>query len=711
MPAKKFSQKPVWLLTFLVLFGLALTLILPSHLAAQEETNPLLTEFKTPFGTPPFDLIKNEHFLPAIKKGIEAQQAEIEAIINNPNPPTFENTILAFDRTGKLLGQVMAVFGTLQGANTSPELQKIAMEATPLTTQHRSSIYLNDRLFARIKSVYDRKNELKLGQEEKFLLEKTYQDFVRAGALLSPEDKSRLREIDRELSMLSLRFGNNLLQETNSIKIVIENPKHLAGLPPEVVAAAAEAAKNAGLEGKWVFTTHIPSMTPFLQYAQNRELRERLYKAYLSRGDRYNEYDNKEIIKKIIARRTERANLLGFPTYAHYSIDVNMAKTPERVESFLLDLWKYALEKAKAEQAEMQQIADEEGAGIKIAGWDWWYYAEKLRKKKYNLEDNEIRPYFSIDNVLNGIFTLAGKLYGLKFEKRNDISVYHPEVMVFEVKEKNGQHLGILYFDFFPRPTKRSGAWTGSLRRQSFENGKRVAPLVTITCNFTRPTGNIPALLSLDEVETCFHEFGHALASLLSMGKYNNRFVPRDGVELPSQIMENWAFEPELLKLYAKHHATGEVIPDELIKKISNSSLFNQGFASTELLAASLLDLYWHKTVFKEDYEVNDFERQVLNKIGLIEAIAPRYRSTYFQHIFSGGYAAGYYVYIWAEMLDSDAFEAFKERGLFDQKTALKFRQEILEKYGTVDYLQQYIKFRGREARIEPLLRKRGFIQ
>ena len=376
-----------------------------------------------------------------------------------------------------------------------------------------------------------------------------------------------------------------------------------------------------------------------------------------------------------------------------------------------MDLWQYALEKAKAEQAEMQQIADEEGAGLKIAGWDWWYYAEKLRKKKYNLEDNEIRPYFSIDNVLNGIFTLAGQLYGLKFEKRNDIPVYHPEVMVFEVKEKNGQHLGILYFDFFPRPTKRSGAWTGGLRRQSFENGKRVAPLVTITCNFTRPTGDIPALLSLDEVETCFHEFGHALASLLAMGKYNNRFVPRDGVELPSQIMENWAFEPELLKLYAKHYATGEVIPEELIKKINNSSLFNQGFASTELLAASLLDLYWHKTIFKEDYEVNDFERQVLNKIGLIEAIAPRYRSTYFQHIFSGGYAAGYYVYIWAEMLDSDAFEAFKERGLFDQKTALKFRQEILEKYGTVDFLQQYIKFRGREAKIEPLLKKRGFIQ
>ena len=711
MPVKKVVSKNRVKSSWLTLFGLIFILTWPVFLAAQEESNPLLSEFKTPFGTPPFDLIKNEHFLPAIKKGMEAQQAEIEAIVNNPQPPTFENTILAFDRTGKLLSQVMAVFGTVQGANTSPELQKIALEITPLTSQHRSSIYLNDRLFARLKSVYDRRNQIKLGPEEKFLLEKIYQDFVRAGALLQPEAKNRLRAIDRELSLLSLKFGNNLLQETNSSRLVIENPKHLAGLPAEVVAAAAETARKAGLEGKWVFTTQVHSLTPFLQYAQNRELRQRLYQAYLSRGDRYNEYDNKEIIKKIIALRTERANLLGFPTYAHYSIDVNMAKTPERVETFLLDLWKYAIERAKAEQAEMQQIADEEGAGIKISGWDWWYYAEKLRQKKYNLEDNEIRPYFSADNVLNGIFTLAGKLYGLRFERRNDIPVYHPEVMVFEVKEKNGQHLGLLYFDLFPRPSKRSGGWTGGLRRQSYENGKRVAPLVTITCNFTRPVENVPALLSLDEVETCFHEFGHALVSLLSRGKYNNRSAPRDAVELPSQIMENWAFEPELLKLYAKHYATGEVIPAELIKKINNSSLFNQGFASTELLAASILDLDWHKTIFKEDYEVNDFERQVLNQIGLIEAIAPRYRSTYFQHIFSGGYAAGYYVYIWAEVLDSDAFQAFKERGLFDQKTALKFRQEILEKFGTVDFLPQYIKFRGREARIEPLLKKRGFIQ
>jgi len=694
----------------LVLLAL-LALFIPGPLSAGEENNPFFTAFNTPFETPPFDLIRNEHFLPAIKKGIELHQAEIEAIVNNPQPPTFENTILALDRSGKFLERVQAVFGALQGANTSPELQKIAEQSTPLTSQHRSSIYLNEKLFARVKAVYDRRARLKLGPEEKFMLEKIYQDFVRAGALLSPENKERLRQINNQLSMLSLKFGNNVLQETNSSRLVIENPKHLAGLPQNVIDSAAETARKMGLEGKWVFTTQVPSMTPFLQYAKNRELRRRLYQAYLSRGDRYNEYDNKEIIKKIIALRSERARLLGYPTFAHYAIEVNMARTPEKVEEFLLELWQYALKRAKSELAEMQQIADEEGADFKIAPWDWWYYAEKLRQKKYDLKDEEVRPYFSIDNVRNGMFTLAGLLYGLKFEKLNNVSVYHPEVEVYEVREKNGQHVGLLYLDFFPRASKRSGAWSGALRRQSYENGKRIAPLSTITCNFTRPTEKLPALLSLDEVQTAFHEFGHSLATLLANGRYNNRFVPRDGVELPSQIMENWVTEPEFLKMYARHYATGEVIPDSLINKIKNSALFNQGFASTEYLAASLLDIYWHKTIFNEDYEVNDFERKVLNQLGLIEAIAPRYRSTYFQHIFSGGYSAGYYVYIWAEVLDSDAFEAFKERGLFDQKTALKFRQEVLEKYGTADFLNQYIKFRGREPRKEPLLKKRGLIE
>jgi peptidyl-dipeptidase Dcp len=710
MTEKSISNRVIWKILNPILLSLMI-FSLSGLLIGQESDNPFFSEFKTPFETPPFDLIKNEHFLPAIQKGIELEQAEIEAIINNPQPPTFENTILAFDRTGKFLSRVTAVFGTLRSANTSAELQKIAERVTPLTSSHRSSIYLNEKLFQRIKAVYNQKDRLRLGPEEKFLLEKIYQNFVRAGALLDSEGKEKLRQIDSQLSMLSLKFGNNLLHETNSSRLVIENPKHLAGLPQNVIDAAAETASKLGLEGKWVFTTQVPSMTPFLQYAENRELRQRLFQAYLSRGDRYNEYDNKEIIKKIIALRTEKANLLGYPTYAHYAIETNMAKTPENVEEFLIELWEYALKGARVELSEMQQIADEEGAGFKIAPWDWWYYAEKLRQKKYDLKDDEIRPYFSIENVKDGLFKLANLLYGLKFEKRSEVSVYHPEAEVYEVKEKTGQHVGLLYLDFFPRASKRSGAWSGALRRQSYEEGKRVAPLSTISCNFTRATEKVPALLSLDEASTAFHEFGHSLATLLSNSKYNHRFVPRDGVELPSQIMENWVFEPEFLKLYAKHYSTGEVISDEMVKKIKNSSLFNQGFASTEYLAASLLDLFWHKTLFTEDYEVNDFEQQVLNQLGLLEAIAPRYRSTYFQHIFSGGYSAGYYVYIWAEVLDSDAYEAFKEKGLFDQKTALKFRKEILEKYGTADFLNQYIKFRGREPRKEPLLRKRGFIE
>lgn len=711
MKKEKLTARKIEVFSLFLIFCLfTLTLSNTALLLAQEENNPFFSAYQTPFETPPFDRIKIEHFLPAIKKGIELQKAEIEAIINNPQPPTFENTIVALDRSGQFLSKVNAVFGALQGANSSPELQKVAEQITPLTTQHRSSIYLNDKLFARIKAVYDRRAQLKLTEEQRFLLEKTYEEFVRAGALLNPEQKERMRQINQELSLLSLKFGNNVLQETNNFKLVIENKKDLEGLPQNVIDSAAETAKKMGLNGKWVFTTQVPSMIPFLQYAKNRELRQRLFTAYISRGDNYNEYDNKEIIKKIIALRTERANLLGYPTFAHYAIAVNMAKTPEKVEEFLLQLWGYALNRAKAELAEMQQIADEEGAGIKIAPWDWWYYAEKLRKKKYDLKEEEIRPYFALENVKQGMFTLAGLLYGLKFEKRTDIPVYHPEVEVYEVKEKNGQHVGLLYLDFFPRASKRSGAWSGALRRQSYENGKRVAPIATIVCNFTRPTEKLPSLLSLDEVNTCFHEFGHALATLLSNGKYNSRFVPRDGVELPSQIMENWAFQPELLKLYAKHYQTGEVIPEPLINKINQSSLFNQGFASTEYLAAALLDLYWHMTRFEGEIDVNQFERDLMKKLGLIDAIVPRYRSTYFQHSFSGGYSAGYYVYIWAEVLDSDAFEAFKERGLFDQKTAEKFRKEILEKYGTVDFLKQYIKFRGREPKIEPLLKKRGFI-
>lgn len=692
---------------FLVLFPAIVNFVIAEEIVQ----NPFFSEYKTPFETPPFEKIKTEHFLPAIKKGIELHQAEIDAIINNPQPPNFGNTVVALDGSGKFLERVMAVFGALQGANTSPELQKTAEQSSPLISQHNSNINLNEQLFARVKAVYDQRKNLKLTNEDLYLLENTYRNFVRSGALLQPEQKERLRRINSELSLLSLKFGNNLLQETNNFKLVVENKRDLEGLPQNVLDSAAETAKKIGLAGKWVFATQVPSMTPFLQYARNRELRRRLHQAYFMRGDNYNEFDNKEIIKKIIALRAERANLLGYPSFAHFVIETNMAKTPENVESFLMQLWNYALANAKSELAEMQAIVDEENGGFKIASWDWWYYAEKLRKKKYDLEEDEIRPFFELENAKNGIFTLVNKLYGLTFEKRGDIPVYHPEAEVYEVKEINGRHVGLLFMDYFPRSAKRSGAWSGALRRQYYENGKPVTPVSTIVCNFTKPTENTPSLLSLTEVETFFHEFGHSLATLLSNGKYRNRSVPRDGVELPSQIMENWAFRPELLKLYARHYRTGEVIPDHLIIKINNSALFNQGFGSTEYLAASILDLAWHTANFEDEIDVNQFEKNVMERIGLIEAIVPRYRSTYFQHIFSGGYSAGYYVYIWAEVLDSDAFEAFKESGLFDHKTATQFRREILEKYGSVDFLKQYIKFRGREAKIEPLLKKRGFIK
>jgi len=701
--------KATWLSVslFLVLFPATVNPVIAEEIVP----NPFFSEYKTPFETPPFEKIKTEHFLPAIKKGIELHQAEIDAIINNPQPPTFGNTVAALDGSGKFLERVMAVFGALQGANTSPELQKTAEQSSPLISQHNSNINLNERLFARVKAVYDQRKSLKLTEEDLYLLENTHRNFVRSGALLQPEQKERLRRITSELSLLSLKFGNNLLQETNNFKVVVENKRDLEGLPQNVLDSAAETATKMGLPGKWVFSTQVPSMTPLLQYARNRELRRRLHQAYFMRGDNYNEFDNKEIIKKIIVLRAERAKLLGYPSFAHFVIETNMAKTPENVESFLMQLWNYASANTKSELAEMQAIVDEENGGFKIASWDWWYYAERLRKKKYDLEEDEIRPFFELENVKNGIFTLVNKLYGLTFEKRSDIPVYHPEAEVYEVKESNGQHVGLLFMDFFPRSTKRSGAWSGALRRQYYEDGKPVTPVSTIVCNFTKPTENAPSLLSLTEVETFFHEFGHTLATLLSKGKYRHRSVPRDGVELPSQIMENWAFRPELLKLYARHYRTGEAIPDHLITKIDNSALFNQGFVSTEYLAASILDLAWHTANFEDEIDVNEFEKNVMERIGLIEAIVPRYRSTYFQHIFSGGYSAGYYVYIWAEVLDSDAFEAFKESGLFDHKTATQFRREILEKYGSVDFLNQYIRFRGREPKIEPLLKKRGFIK
>jgi peptidyl-dipeptidase Dcp len=670
--------------------------------------NPFFKPYGTPFNVPPFDLIKNEHFLPAIEEGIRREQAEVDAIAGNPAPPTFENTIAALDHTGIFLSEVNGVFGALQGANTNRELQALARKTAPMLAAHRDNIGLNERLFRRVKAVYDQRASLKLDREQLFLLENTYRDFVRGGALLDEAQKARLRNLNQELSLQSVKFGENVLAETNAYKLVIDNRADLAGLPASVVDMAAETAKQFNLAGKWVFTIQVPSMTPFLQSSERRPLREQIHRAYFMKGDHDNELDNKEIAKKIADLRRQKAAILGYPSHAAFVLETNMAKTPERVDAFLKQLWEPTLVKAREEAAALQALIDRQGGGFKLASWDWWYYTEKLRQEKYALDDSALRPYFKLDNVRDGIFALCGKLYGLKFIAKPDLPRYHPEVQVFEVQEADGTHTGVLYMDFHPRPSKRSGAWSGGFRRAWYENGKRVPPVSTITCNFTRPTADAPALLSTDEVDTFFHEFGHSLATLFSQGRYRNRSVARDSVELPSQIMEHWAFEPELLAVYAKHYKTGEPIPAALVEKIKRSSLFNQGFITAEYLAASILDMAWHTLPNPAAIDARQFENQVMGGIGLIPEIVPRYRSTYFSHIFSGGYSAGYYAYIWSEVLDCDAYEAFQAKGIFDKATAASFRKNILEPFGTEDIMAQYVRFRGAEPKIDGLLRKRG---
>jgi len=679
--------------------------------------NPFFGEYDTPFGVPAFDKIKPEHFEPAFEEGMKRHQAEITAITKQTAAPTFANTIEAMEASGELLSRVSTVFFNLNSANTSEAIQKIAQTIAPKLAKHNDDISLDPALFQRVKAVYDQRTKLKLTGDQQRLLEKMYKNFVRSGAALSPEKQERLRKINGELSVLTLKFGQNVLAENNAYTLVIDKQEDLSGLPASVVAAAAEEAKKrnlsgAGSSGKWVFTLQNPSIMPFLQYADNRALREQLFKAYLERGNHNDERDNKKIMADMVALRAEKARLLGYENHAAYVLEESMATTPAKVRELLDRLWTATVPVTKQEAAELQSVMDRAGKNEKLAGWDWRYYAEKLRKEKYALDEQELRPYLSLDNVREGIFTLCNRLYGLRFEKLTNIPTYHDEVVTYEVKEADGRHVGILYMDFFPRASKRGGAWMTSYRRQEVKNGKKVTPVVSIVCNFSKPSGNTPALLNLEETSTFFHEFGHALHGLLSNVRYGSQSgtaVPRDFVELPSQIMENWAEEPEMLKLYAKHYQTGEVIPDALIEKVKKSSLFNQGFATTEYLAASLLDMEYHTLApGQAPKDVLAFEKQSMDKIGLIDQIPPRYRSTYFQHIFAGGYSAGYYSYIWSAVLDADAFEVFKQKGLFDQKSALSFRKNILEKGGTDEPMKLYQNFRGAEPDIRPLLRRRG---
>lgn len=671
-------------------------------------SNPFFTEYTTPFQVPPFDQIKLEHFMPAFDEGIKENLAEIQAITDNKEEPNFENTILAFDQSGELLRKAR-IFFNLNSANTNDEMQALAREITPKMSAHRDNIMLNMDLFKRVKAVYDKRNDLNLDAEQLRVVEKYYQDFERSGANLSAEQQAEMRKLNEELSMLSLQFGENTLAETNkNFKMVVENEADLKGLPEDVIAAAAALAKRDSMEGKWIFTLQKPSMIPFLQYAENRELREKLYNGYLNRGNNNDKFDNKEIIAKIAKLRDQRAKLLGFPNHAEYTLDVNMAENAQNVDEFLMKLWTPALERAKAERADMQAMINKEGGKFKLEMWDWWYYAEKVRKAKYDLDASQIKPYFELQNVIEGMFYVSNKLYGINFIKRTDIPVYHEEATAYEVQEADGKHIGVFYMDYHPRPGKNNGAWCTSYRSQAYKNGQMITPVVSIVCNFTRPAGDVPALLSFDEVTTLFHEAGHALHVLFTDGPYarTSGNVPRDFVELPSQIMENWASEPEVLRMYAKHYKTGEVIPEELISKLGKSAQFNQGFETVEYLAASLLDMDWHTKEITTD--AVSFEKASMDRIGLINEIAPRYRSTYFSHIFSGGYSAGYYVYIWAAVLDADAFDAFKQSGdLFNPEIAAKFRT-LLTKSGSADGMTVYKNFRGQEPSIEPLLKRRG---
>jgi peptidyl-dipeptidase Dcp len=671
------------------------------------DENPFFAGWNTPFEVPPFDKIKPEHFIPAYEKGMEEQKTAIDKIVDNLDAPTFENTIVALDRSNKLLSKVSRVFGGLSGANTNDEIKAIQKEMAPRLSAHRDEINLNKKLFERIKAVYEQREGQNYTDEQTYLLENLYKRYVRNGAELNDEDQAKLKEINQKMSKLGVQFGQNVLAETNAFKLVIENEEDLAGLPESSIIGAAEAAKEAGLEGKWVFTTHKPSMIPFLQFSEKRDLREKLYRAYTKRGDNDNEYDNKKILSDLIKLRVERANLLGYETYADYRLETRMSGNPEAVYALLDRLWEASLPVAKKEREEMQAIIDREGGGFKLASWDWWYYAEKLRKEKYQLDDTELRPYFVLNNVRDGMFWVANQLYGLTFEELEGMPLPHPDAQVFEVKEGDGSHCGVIYMDFHPRESKRGGAWCGTYRGQSRKFGEEIDPVVNLVCNFSKPIGDNPAMITLEEVETLFHEFGHGLDNLLSDKTYGTTFRSSDFSELPSQIMEHWSVHPTVIKYYAKHYQTGETIPDELVDKIVKSGFFNMGFITVEYLAASLLDMKYHTLSKPQDLDINQFEKEYLDEIGLIPEIISRYRSTYFNHII-GGYAAGYYSYIWSEVLDCDAFEAFKETSLFDQETANSFRKNILAVNGTADYKTMYLNFRGREAKIEPLLNKRG---
>lgn len=675
--------------------------------------NPLLNEFTGTYQIPEFSKIKDEHFAPAIVKSIEVAKAELAAIIDDKEQPTFENTIAKLDNVGSQLTDVTNVFYNYLSANTNEKLQEVALEMSPILSDYSDDIYLNEALFNKVKAVYDQKEAFHLNKEQATLLEKTYKNFVRSGANLSDSGKVRLREINKELGAMALKFGDNVLDGIKKYKLVVETKEELAGLPEELISAASATAKEQKLEGKYVFTLQNSSLMPFLQYASNRELRKKIWEAYNNLSNGTSATDNNELVIKMSNLRMEKAQLLGYETFAHYSLEETMSKNPNNVYTLLNQLWTPALAKAKEEAAAIKEKMVADGIQDEVQPYDWRYYAEKIRLEKYDLDEQQIKPYFELKNVRDGIFMVTEKLWGLTYKQVTNLPIYHKDVTTWEVYDKDKSLLGVLYMDMHPRSgAKSGGAWMTSFRDQKMKDGKRIIPIISIVCNFTAPNDKGIALLTFDETTTFFHEFGHALHGLLSQTNYVSlagTSVSRDFVELPSQIMENWASDPQVMKMYAKHYETGEVIPDALIQKLENAGTFDQGFATVEYLAASLLDLDYHTIKQPITGDMNSFEKAATQKMGLINAIIPRYRSTYFRHIFSGGYSAGYYSYIWSGVLDTDAFDAFKQSGdVFNQERAASFRTNVLEKGGSEDPAILYQQFRGQAPSIQPLLKKRG---
>lgn len=681
---------------------------------SEETENVFLAVYTNKYEIPQFGKIKYDHYLPAIEAGISEHNDEILNIVRNRARPDFENTILALDNSGRQLEKVTAVMGGLSSSDNTEELQKIMEQAQPMLTSHSDEVSMNELLFQRIKEVYDNKEIYHLDTAQERLLNKYYKNFVRSGALLNAAQKDTLRQINQDIAAAQLSFRTNLLKATNATEIVVSDRSELDGLDASTIENAAAEAKARGKDGKWVLTVHAPSRLAVLTYANSRPLREKMYKAYTSLCSDGGEYDNAENINTILRLRQKKAQMLGFKNYADFQMDNVMAKTTEAAEKLLYQVWTPAVEKAKEEVRDMQALADEENAGITVEPWDYYYYAEKVKTKRFNLSENDVRPYFVLDNVVNdGIFYIAKRLYGITFTEMPDAPKYNPEVKVYDVKDAEGKHVAVFMTDYFPRSTKAQGAWMSEFKGEYNYNGANERPIIYNVCNFTKPTKDVPSLLTLDEVETAFHEFGHGLQGMLTTAEYRSQSgtnVDRNFVEFASQIDEHWAMEPEVLRNYARHYKTGEVIPDSLIKKLDASGKFNQGFATVEYCAASILDLEWHKLCMTDaNVDIREFEQKVAAKIGLPREITYRYRSPYFKHIFgSNGYAAGYYTYLWAEVLDTDGFELFKERGIFDPATAKSYKENILETGDSDDPMKLYVKFRGREPQVDALLRHRG---